>query len=461
MRPSRVCLLVGLTLAIGGAESQRVWSQTATGVTVFEGVTLVPMNRAGAMADQVVVVDGGKIVEIGARGKVTIPAGAQRIDGKGKYLMPTLTDMHVHIPIDDAVDQKRNAEIFAATGVGTVRALRGSQTLRETNAKIQRGEIVGPTIDMAGNVLINGADPAVPILPKADVVAGIVKDKADGYKFIKILANIPDDTWEAAVTTAAKEGLAVVGHVPSGPGGLERALKAHYTSVEHLDGFPVALSRPDHPPLEFQGINMVPYIDESKIPAVVEMVKRAGAAVTPTQANYGNRFVMDPPDEMARRPEMKYVDPDQVKKWTELKKGDWAKYSAETRTNFMAFRCRLITALYKGGVRVMIGTDSSMTLPQQWNVHGFTTHAELEAFQKCGFTPYEVLGMATKSPAEFMGTIANTGTVEKGKRADLLLLDADPLADVANTRKIAGVMLQGRWVNRDQIAGLLKAAERH
>ncbi len=205
---------------------------------------------------------------------------------------------------------------------------------------------------------------------------------------------------------------------------------------------------------------MVPSIEESKIPGVVAMVKAAGAAVTPTQANYGNRFIMDEPEAMARRPEMKYADAAEVKKWTELKKGDWAKYSAETRTNFMAFRCRLIAALHKGGVRVMIGTDSSMTMPQQWNVHGFVTHSELEAFQGCGISPFEVLTMATKSPAEFMGTANQTGTVEKGKQADLLLLDADPLADVANTRKITGVMLRGRWVDRDNITRLLKAAER-
>lgn len=459
MRLMRVLSAGVLVIACDG--EPRLSGQSASTKTVFEGVTVIPMDRQRLLSDHVVVVDGDRITNIGPRGRVSVPAGALRVDGRGKFLIPALVEMHAHLPVEAtaAAEVERILSLYVANGIASVRTLRGSQTIRDIQRKIERGEFLGPTIYSAGEAFIS--DRAVPPLSVAGVVDAVTKDKALGYTFIKIVSGVPSDVWDAVVATADKLGLRVMGHSPGGVGGLERALKARYLSIEHLDGFPLALARPGHPPMEFQGINLGPYLDESKMPALVDATRRAGVSVTPTQINYAHRFAEDEPEAMARRPEMKYVDPAQVKQWVESKKKDWATYSADTRTQFMAFRCRLIKALHDGGVRVMVGTDASMVPPQQWNVHAFVTQRELGALAKCGLSHYDVLAMGTRNPAEFFGTIDRAGTVEKGKRADLLLLDADPLADIANTSKIAGVMIGGRWVARADIDRRLSAAVVH
>jgi imidazolonepropionase-like amidohydrolase len=144
---------------------------------------------------------------------------------------------------------------------------------------------------------------------------------------------------------------------------------------------------------------------------------------------------------------MKYMPAEQVQKWIAQKQGMDTQYPAATRERFIALRRKILKALYDGGVPFALGSDA----PQVWNVPGFSAHRELQALVKAGLTPFQALQTGTANVGVYFGTSATTGTVARGKRADLVLLDANPLADITNSTKIAGVMLNGRWMSRAEI----------
>jgi imidazolonepropionase-like amidohydrolase len=152
---------------------------------------------------------------------------------------------------------------------------------------------------------------------------------------------------------------------------------------------------------------------------------------------------------------MKYVSAETLKAWIEQKNGASAKAPAADRQKFLLLRRKIMKALFDGGVPFALGSDA----PQWWNVPGFSAHRELKSLVAAGFTPYQALQTGTVNPARYFGTSASTGTVARGMRADLLLLDANPITDVGNTTKIAGVMLNGLWMSRQEIDKRLKALE--
>jgi imidazolonepropionase-like amidohydrolase len=169
--------------------------------------------------------------------------------------------------------------------------------------------------------------------------------------------------------------------------------------------------------------------------------------MVPTQILLENWLGPDEPAAMAKRPEIRYADPKQVENWTARKKSFTDFYPIEQRTQFIGFRRKLIKVLHDGGVGFLLGSDA----PQVWNVPGFSMHRELGVLVASGLTPYQALATGTRNIAVYFGTLDRTGTIEKGKQADLVLLEANPLQDIANTSKIAGVMIGGRWLPKSEI----------
>jgi imidazolonepropionase-like amidohydrolase len=181
----------------------------------------------------------------------------------------------------------------------------------------------------------------------------------------------------------------------------------------------------------------------------VAATRAAGTQVVPTESLFVHLLNDDPPEAMARWSEMKYVPPAQIAKWIEQKKQflDSTELTADARRRFLALRRSLLGALYRGGVPILLGSDA----PQVWNVPGFSIHRELQRMVDAGLTPYQALELGTRNVAAFFGTLSQTGTIEVGKRADLVLLDENPLTDIARTNRQAGVMIGGRWLARAEI----------
>ena len=443
---TRNLLSVFLLLCAGIGSALRPQAQAPA--TVFVGVNVIPMDRETVLRDQAVVIRDGTIASIGPAGQAQIPSGAVRIEAAGKYLIPTLGELHAHIPGGQAPDSvvERTLFLYAANGVGTIRGMLGDPRHLTYRDRVAKGGLFSPRIYTSGPSFSGKTAPT-----KELAVEAVAAQKAAGYDLLKIHPGVPRDAFDALVAKANEVGLPFAGHVPADVG-LQRALEAKYRSIDHLDGYVEALAKNPSESVTF-GVNLMAQLDESKIPALVQKTKEAGTWHVPTQILLEHWLDDVDPEAMARWPEMKHVEPGLLAKWIGNKQGNLAKFPAADRQKFLALRRRLIKALHDGGVPIALGSDA----PQTWNVPGFSAHRELKTYVASGLTPYQALKTGTANVAIYFGTQTTTGTIAQGRRADLVLLDANPLEDIGNTSRIAGVMLNGKWLSRAEIDKRLAA----
>ncbi|HEX6324626.1 MAG TPA: amidohydrolase family protein [Vicinamibacterales bacterium] len=411
-------------------------------ITAFTNVSVVPMDRAAVMSGMTVLVQGGRITAVTAGLKP--PAQSTVIDGTGKFLMPALAEMHAHVPGGNAPDEavERVLMLYAANGLGTIRGMLGHPRHLDLRERLKTGAILGPELVTSGPSF-NGQS-----APTPDAAIEMVRaQKRAGYDFLKIHPGLSRATFDALVGAAAESGITFSGHVPADVG-LARALEAGYRTIDHLDGFVEALAT-SQAPSDFFGVNLAKSADESKLADLVARTKAAGTWMVPTQNLMENVVGEITAGALKARPEMRYESTPApvIEKWVELKRQLSEKYSAEERRHFLALRRRIILALHKAGVPFLLGVDA----PQMWNVPGFSTHRELQSLVAAGLTPYQALQTGTVNVARFLGREASAGTIAAGKAADLLLVDANPLADISNTTRITGVMIDGRYFTQEEL----------
>ena len=418
-------------------------------VTAFVDVTVIPMDRERRLPGQTVVVRGDRIVALGPTARVKVPEGATRVESKGKFLIPGLAEMHAHIPGGQASDSavERTLFLYVAGGLTTVRGMLGHPRHLVLRERAARGELLSPTIYAAGPSLNGNSVPDPAAARKA-----AIEQKEAGYDLLKIHPGIGRESFDTLVATARRVGIPFAGHVPQDVG-VARAIEARYATIEHLDGYIEAMVREGAPvsaeQSAFFGLNLGEHLDESKLPALVAATKKAGVWNVPTQVLLENLVLVGSSAELARRPEMRYVPPEMLAEWAQVKDNMLAETGStpESARRTIEVRRRLIKALHAAGAGLLLGSDA----PQVYNVPGFSTHRELESLVAAGLTPYQALETGTRNVARYFRTERETGTVEQGKRADLILLDADPLVDIRNTTKRAGVMVRGRWLPQAEI----------
>ncbi len=420
----------------------------------IEHVTVLPMTVEGAVLhDQTVTVRDGRIAGLQASAGAKVRTGVRRIDGTGKYLMPSLTDAHIHLENDRLLrlylgDPKiptgtiRIEDIFVpyvANGVLQVFDLSAmSETLGQRD-EVESGRVVGPHIALAA--MIDGPDPLCPVgMTRVAATPSdgrqVVRDAAaEGYEVIKVYSKLDLPTFTAIVDEARKLHMPVVGHIPQREKGLtDKFFQPGFGMVAHAE--------------EFAQQTKVP--EEADIPRYVEMMKRNGTWLTGT-LSLDERIVEQAtyPESLKTRPELGFLTPLIYAMVTEhnpyVKPGDPA--FGEYVRSIVAFNRKLVPAFAAAGIPILAGTDT----PVPGMVAGFALHDELEAMARYGLSNRQVLEGTTRLPAEWLGVAGDRGVVAVGKRADLLLLDADPMADVANTRKIAGVVAGGRFLSRAEL----------
>ena len=436
----------------------------------FTNVNVIPMDRERVLANQTVVIKNGLIAEIDDAKNVKLSKGAVRIDGTGKYLIPGLVDMHTHLLSDsdeypDAIGP-HELRVMVANGVTTVRFMIGTPELLALRTRSANGELEAPTIFVASphltgreqgnNFVVNTPDEAR---------EAVRKSKAAGYDFIKVTTFIKPEVYEAAVDEAAKQNIRVVGHADSRFVGVERAWKAKQ-QIEHLDGYMEQLLRDDAPvkgsvsdvyiynPENWKSFD---YIDESKIAAVARRTVASNPYVNPTQHFMKNTFGrLRTEDEIRKQPDFRFYPAKVQQQWLDFyRKNRFINtVPLEQRARWIKLREKLIKAIYDAGGRIMTGSDT----PEFLWLYGFGMHHELKALKDAGLSNYAVLEAATKNPSMFLGTIDKVGTIEKGKRADLILLNANPLDYIFATENRAGVMLKGRWHSQKELNGWLDEA---
>lgn len=420
----------------------------------FINVNLVPFDRERILEGQTVIVRDGRIANIGPAANIKVPAGALKIDGRGKYLMPGLADMHVHLsPAADLGGQQ--LQLFLANGVTTVRNMIGKPEHLQLRDRVTKGELLGPTIYTAGPPLLGNTVST----PEA-AESAVVEQKKAGYDLIKVHEGLSPETYAAIVATAKRVGIPFAGHVTATVG-LKRALEAQQTSIEHLDGYLQAMVADNSPvaggPSQIVVGPVLEHMDENKIPTLAAATRKAGVWNDPTLTLFKLIVSEAKAEDLSQWPELQYVPATMREAFTRQKQSTAGIPAPNSeRQRYIQLRNKMLVALHKAGAKLLVGPDS----PQFFLVPGFATHKELQSFVEAGLTPYEAIEAATRNPGEYFAEVMKVprdfGTVEAGMRADLLLLDANPLDSVSNLSKRAGVMVRGRWLPESELRKMLE-----
>ncbi len=420
-------------------------------VTAFVDVSVIPMDRERVLEHQTVIVRGDRIAEIGPSARVRVPAGAARVEGRGKFLMPGLAEMHAHVPGgNDPALAERVLLLYVAGGVTTIRGMLGQPSHLALRDRLARGDVLGPRLVTSGPSF-NGNS-----APTPDAARRMVEEqRAAGYDFLKVHPGLTRAVFDTMAATATRVGIRFAGHVPLAVG-LARAIETRYATIDHIDGYVEALAglAPGEPS-GFFGMAVAEQADVSRLPALVRATREAGVWIVPTETLMETVAGGTTPEEMLTRPGMEYMPSATVTGWANTLR-NWRTQgppSPQAATRFLALRKQLIRDLHAGGVGILLGSDA----PQVGNVPGFAVHRELASYVAAGLTPYQALATGTTAVARFLGEEHESGTIGVGRRADLVLLDGNPLADIANVSRQAGVMVRGRWLEAAEIARRLAA----
>jgi imidazolonepropionase-like amidohydrolase len=405
-------------------------------VVAFVDVNVIPMDRDGVLDHQTVIVRGNRIAEVGAAGQVKVPAGANTVDGRGKYLMPGFAEMHGHFPNPNAGPEltENVLLLYVANGVTTVRGMQGNLPHLELKARIARGELLGPRLWVPGPALTGNAAST----PEAGRRL-VEEQQAAGFDHIKIHEGLSRETYDTIVATAKRLGMRFAGHVPDAVG-VYHALESGQASIEHLDNYVETVGGPDS-------------ASDARLAQVVAATCTAHAFTVPTLALWETFLGTDDSAARAARPELRYVPQAWRANWAQqLSQMRRNAQPAERRLVTLALRRRILKALQTAGCPIAFGTDS----PQLYSVPGFSIHREMRSMTAAGLSPQQILSEGTQQVARYFGAEQEFGSVSAGQRADLLLVNGNPLSDLANVARRAGVMVNGRWLPEAEIQARLE-----
>ena len=425
-------------------------------------VTVIDVATGKELPDQTVVLQGDRILSVGAADAANPPQG-RVVDAHGGFLIPGLWDMHVHI------QDLEDLPLYIANGVTGVRMMFGAKDARELRAKFA-GVPVAPEV-IVGSVIVDGDPPVWPgsiLVHKPDEARRIVDEiKASGADFVKIYNGVPRDAYFALSDEAHKQNIPFVGHLPYEVRASE-ASDAGQRSIEHLDGIAVACSRKEQsiikelqPGHYLEKMNLVVEalhtLDPSKCQELFAQFRRNGTWQVPTlTVHRGMGWQNDL--HFASDPRLVYMNGDVRYRWqpqNDFRFRRWTPAEFELHRSLFNADKQMVGLMFRAGVPLLAGTDAM----NPFCFPGFSLHDELALLVESGVTPLAALQAATIRPAEFLGRIEELGVVAAGKRADLVLLGADPLADIHNTTQIQAVWFRGKYFDRAALDQLLEAAK--
>lgn len=426
---------------------------------LITNVHVLDMDKGQFIENQQILVKNGKILDVLPLGKdFSKNEGIQAIDGKGSFAIPGLAEMHSHIPTTDTGDFSYIQDVmwlYLANGILNVRGMIGHPSHLELKKKIASGEITGPRIFAAGPSL-NGTSVESP-----EMGIQMVKDqKLKGYDHLKLHPGLDMPKLLTITQTAKEVDIMIGGHV-SLDVGLENSLNNGYRSVEHMDGYIEALiadkSRLDPQIAGPFSMLLVKEADLSRLPQLLQLTKDTKAWIAPTLTLFERFFGYIPADEFRLESEMKYMPGIQVQQWVNQKKllENQGVLKEENVKPYLEFRKNLLKTLFEGGVPIIMSSDS----PQVFNVPGFSIHNEIRSMFEAGIPAIEILKSGSVNVAKYFEKEGEFGIIAKNAAADFVLLSGNPLTDLNQLKNIKGVMVEGKWVNKEKLDEELKRIE--
>ena len=430
-------------------------------------VNVIDTETGQEVPDRTVIISGGKISEVRASGKTTEPANAKILDGRGKYLIPGLWDMHVH-----TWDYESTYPLYVANGVTGVRDMFGPPDANKFRAELGKKQVIAPHFYLASPI-VDGHPPVWPDsieITTPEQARTVVNDeKQRGADFIKVYSRLAPEPYFAIAAESARAGIPFEGHVPNQVSAWQ-ASDVKQKSFEHLYGIALACSTREqelqakilpNAPLKDRVAMTAEAIrsyDESKCSDLFERLKKNGNWQVPTLTVLRSLGLLNDlqftQDGRLRYFKKEYRD--WLAPTNELRFKSWTPADFALQREQFQFSKKLVGAMFRSGVPLLAGTDAG----NPYCFPGFSLHDELALLVESGLTPLAALQGATRNPAIFMNATDRYGSISKGKVADLVLLDADPLQDIHNTNKISEVFLDGKEFDRATLDLILKNAER-
>src|SRR4030095_3107627 len=469
------CVCAFLVIALSLTVQAQKKSETATQALVFTHITVIDATGAAPQSDMTVVITGNRITALGKSGKVYMPTDAQAVDAEGKYMMPGLWDMHVHIfnYYKGPSGQPAHEELFPlfiANGVTGLRLMwvRTGQAGQVEGWRKQGIEQPGsvPRIVAIGT-LVDGSPPTHPnsdVVNTADEARQMVdKIKASGVDFVKVYWNLSREAYFAIADEARTQHIPFAGHVPVRVSAFE-ASDAGQKSIEHLDGLLLACSSKEQELMNMEpkdwnakyAKQMQETYDEPKRDQLFSHFKKNGTWQVPTLVIH-HRAPQSLERALTLDERLKYIPRGEKEEWQNFSSRLESRSTEQIAVNQKGWQMNvdLVGAMQRAGVEIMAGTD----VGNPFIYAGFSLHDELLLLVKAGLTPMEALQSATRHPAKYLGSLDSLGTIEKGKLADLVLLDANPLQDISNTQRIYAVVINGKLLKRETLDKMLADAE--
>ncbi len=417
-------------------------------------VNVLPMDQPGLLSGQTVLVTDGRIMAVVPSDSIEVGAGTTVVDATGKYAMPGVAEMHGHYPQDAEGQFTRDVMfLYIANGVTLVRGMQGGPQHLPLREALQRGDFVGPRI-LVRAPMLHGQT----VTETSQAIELVRGAKEASFDHLKVHEGLSREVYDAIADTANEVGISFSGHVTNHVG-LYHALAKGQLTIDHLDNYLEALVE-DQQAVADLGLfdlgQLAGDIDDTRIAEAVAATVEAGAGVVPTMALWEVLFGARSGEEwMQVRPETRYMPPAMVAGWIEAINERVEQLGADRQAvaNILSLRRRVLKALHDAGVAVLLGTDS----PQIFSVPGFSIHHEMELMVQSGLHPYEILFAGTQAVARFYEATDEYGSVAVGRRADLVVLNADPTEDVSNFADRFGVVVGGHWFSEEDIQSELEA----
>jgi imidazolonepropionase-like amidohydrolase len=444
-------------------------------------VTVIDAAHGTEQSDSTVLVSSTHIAAVGPSSSVPIPRGAKVLDATGKFLIPGLADMHLHLTGSGEPDGSREffLPLLIANGITTVRDMGGKvEYLKKLRRKIDSGDRLGPQIFFTGPYLDGDPpsfQPSIVVQNASEGATAVDQLKSEGVDFIKVQSRLQPEAYFAIARESKQQEIQFVGHVPDSITAAQ-ASDAGQASIEHLTGVLLGCSSREE---ELRRRQLSPPKNESpsqtmarerawqrdmldsyakeKTAALIKKFSDNGTWQVPTLVLLLDLAYLVPANSHENDPHLKYVPTSVRKIWEQGRQQALKNYIAsdfELREELAKRSLEIVGKMNGAGIRIMAGTDSAAP-----NVFpGFGLHDELVHLVQAGLTPGQALRAATFRPAEFLGRTETQGTVVAGQRSDLVLLDADPLQDIHNTQQIRAVILNGKLLERNELDALLNSA---